>query len=62
MISALKFLREQMAGSRAAEVTKETNARREFEGAKDAKDLDLERAMSEIALDYVFLIFILTFG
>jgi len=50
VISALKFLREQMAGSRAAEVTKETNARREFEGAKDAKDLDLERAMSEIAL------------
>jgi hypothetical protein len=50
VISALKYLREQMANSRAAEVTKETSARREFEGAKDAKDLDLERAMSEIAL------------
>merc|ERR1719456_400669 len=50
VISALKELREQMAASRSTEVTKETGARREFEGAKDAKDMDLERAMSEIAL------------
>jgi chromosome segregation ATPase len=50
VLAALKALRDQMANSRSTEVTKETGARREFEGAKDAKDMDLERAMSEIAL------------